>query len=58
MPPTRRLQSGEVRRGRHERSATVSVPVTETIKARIEKRAIKDKMTMSEVVRRAIDAYL
>lgn len=34
------------------------MPVTETIKARIEKRAIKDKMTMSEVVRRAIDAYL
>jgi len=56
--PTRSLQSGKVNRGSREKRVTLSVPMTEATKRKVEQRAIADKMTMSEVGRRAIIAYL
>ena len=55
---TRRLQSGRVNRGSKEKRVSISVPMTAATKRRIEARALREGVTLAEIVRQAIKAFL
>jgi hypothetical protein len=55
---TRRAQPGAVKPDEERKVGSITIPLTGSLKEKLLVKAVSDGVTMAEVGRRALDAYL
>jgi len=58
LPDTRRAQPGAVKPDEERKVGSITIPLTFSLKEKLLATAIKEGVTMAEIGRRALDAYL